>query len=282
MFNPTVAAGDSTSDPDSLRNNVIAANGNSDTTNIFNLAAGTYTLTIGNTTGQENAAMEGDLDLTAAGKTYTFVGQGAGVTIISGNVLDRVFHAFSDVTVVFQNLTITAGLAQDDGSDGAAAGSTAALGGGILSTNATITLEGVTLTENVAQGGAGTTGTIGTAGGGSGGTGGAGQDAQGGGLHATMGTVTVLTSTVSGNQAVGGNGGTGGQGGAGDMSTAGGAGGAGGAAGAGGTAGGGGGSSGCGCALARGGPGSKKNAATVSGAAFFAIGLLLRGTRRRK
>src|SRR5262249_37026927 len=127
-FTPLASAFDGTDG--SLRAAIIAANANADAANTFTLEAGTYRLSIANTAGQENAAAEGDLDLTAA-KTYVIEGAGAGATVIDGASLDRVFHLFPGSNVILRNLTVTGGLAQDNGDDGADA-DTAALGGGIL------------------------------------------------------------------------------------------------------------------------------------------------------
>src|SRR5262245_53840123 len=109
MFNPLISAGDVVTDPASLRASVIRANANGQD-DVFNLQAGVYALTRGNTSGQENAAAEGDLDLTEAGHTVTFQGAGAGITVIdAGGLFDRAFQVFANVTVVFRDLTIRNG-----------------------------------------------------------------------------------------------------------------------------------------------------------------------------
>src|SRR5687768_9955254 len=97
----------------SLRAAVIASNGNNQNDTI-NLKSGRYELTIPNVGGlQENAAATGDLDLTDDGFTVTFKGAGQNKTFIDANQIDRVFQVFPSVTVVFKDLTITGGLAQD-------------------------------------------------------------------------------------------------------------------------------------------------------------------------
>src|SRR5207249_1320607 len=132
---PSVADGA----PNSLRDVIDQANATSDTNIIINLAIGaTYTLTIANTDGQENANEEGDLDIkdtsgVAAAKTYTIVGLGGVQAAVVQTVTDRVFHVIgSDVVVNFRDMIITGGKAVDDGTDGAQPGDTDALGGAVL------------------------------------------------------------------------------------------------------------------------------------------------------
>src|SRR5262245_22850697 len=52
----------------SLRAAIIAANGNGQD-DVITLTGDTYQLSVANTAGQENAARQGDLDLTEAGHT---------------------------------------------------------------------------------------------------------------------------------------------------------------------------------------------------------------------
>src|SRR5262245_60140221 len=115
-----------------LRAAVITANGNGED-NVISLRAGVYSLAVRNTSGQENLAGRGDLDLTANGHTLIIEGQGVGVTVIDGNpsgsfldsgspLNDRLFQIMPGVTVVFRNLTLRGGMAQDDGKAGALAG----------------------------------------------------------------------------------------------------------------------------------------------------------------
>ncbi|MGL5094127.1 MAG: hypothetical protein ACRDD1_00965, partial [Planctomycetia bacterium] len=107
-----------------------------------------FTLTIGNASGQENAAAEGDLDLTGAGRKYIFTGAGADQTIIDQQTLDRVFHLLDGVDVEFRNLTIRGGEARDDGSPGFVPGDSGAYGGGILAFNAQLLLDGIVVENN--------------------------------------------------------------------------------------------------------------------------------------
>ncbi len=72
----------------SLREAIVDANANAGDDRIV-LDAVTYTLGAGG--ADEDGALTGDLDITDVTGKLTIVGQGAGVTIIDGNGLDRVF-----------------------------------------------------------------------------------------------------------------------------------------------------------------------------------------------
>jgi hypothetical protein len=116
----------------------------------------------------------------------TITGPAAGVTI-SGNNKSRDFQiANSGTSVEFDNLTITGGLAKDNGVAGAAAGSTAALGGGILNNGGTLTFNNVAFTSNLANGAAG-------------------QGAMGGAVETTGGSVSFTNCTFTSNTAQGGS-----------------------------------------------------------------------------
>src|SRR5260370_5265187 len=112
-----------------------------------------------NTAGHESAGLEGDLNLTAASHRWVIRGAGSSgnnrTVIDASGLQDRAFQVVTPGTqVVFQDLVITAGLAQDDGSDGALPGTSLALGGGILNNSGRdITLPTVVLSNNVAHGG---------------------------------------------------------------------------------------------------------------------------------
>jgi hypothetical protein len=194
-FNPLPGTPDGTANG-SLRADIITANGNGQD-NTFNLAAGTYKLSV---PGRgENAAMTGDLDLTAA-HTYTFVGKGPGVTVINAEQVDRVFEVFPGATAIFRNLTITGGLAEDSGS----VGGSIALGGGILDNGGAVTLDGAVVQNCQAKGANGANGTNAK------GNATAGEAAQGGGIYAAGGSLTLKNnSSLLGNQDNGGNGGNG-------------------------------------------------------------------------
>ena len=174
---------------------------------VINLAAGTYTLTIKNTNGQDNTAAEGDLDITPARRTVTVQGAGRRSTIVNGNGIDRVFQVLGGANAVFSGLTIEGGVAQDDGTASAAPGSTVAEGGGILvQDGGRVTLSKVWLTDNQAIGGgkSTTSGTTTASGFLDGVTGGV---ASGGGLFLSAGAIQLTNSKVFGNTATGGAGG---------------------------------------------------------------------------
>jgi hypothetical protein len=219
----------------SLRDAILAANADTGTApDTIQLQAGTYTLTIQNMSGHETAGLQGDLNITSTSHELIILGagsSGAGATIIDATSLnDRAFQIVNPGTVVvFENLVIQGGLAQDDGSNGVFPGETNALGGGILNDGGTLTLSNVVIQNNEALasrahgargGGVSSTGgaVILTAAsqilhnqalGGSTRTadnapGGAGGAAQGGGIYAANGALTLNGATVSSNRATGG------------------------------------------------------------------------------
>src|SRR6516164_8883033 len=119
----------------SLRDAVLQFNADSGSDDdTIQLLAGTYTLTIQNPGGvHETAGLTGDLNLTQTSHHWIIQGAGPSTIIDASSLHDRVFQIGNPGTqVVFQNLVIRGGLAQEDGSNGALAGSTDALGGGIL------------------------------------------------------------------------------------------------------------------------------------------------------
>jgi hypothetical protein len=185
----------------SLRDPVLQFNADSGTADdTIQLQAGTYSLTIRNSGGRhETAGLTGDLNLTQTSHRWVIQGAGSSgdnATIIDASQLqDRVFQIVNPGTqVVFQDLIIQGGLAQDDGSDGAVQGTTAALGGGILNNGGDIALDNVVVQNNVARGGNGTIFY---------------RDAycaQGGGLYSTGGAVTISGGAIANNRASGGRG----------------------------------------------------------------------------
>jgi hypothetical protein len=186
----------------SLRDAVLQFNadaGSDDDT--IQLLASTYALTITNTGGHhETAGLEGDLNLTRASHRWIIQGagsSGANATIIDASQLqDRVFEIVTAGTqVVFRDLVIQGGLAQDDGSNGALAGSSDARGGGILSNGGDVTLDHVVLQNNMARGGDAALRST------------PGYNAQGGGFYSSGGSLTISGSTITGNQTIGGRGG---------------------------------------------------------------------------
>src|SRR5712692_1440021 len=140
----------------SLRDAVLQFNADTGTDDdTILLDAGTYALTILNTGGRhETAGLEGDLNITNTSHRLIVQGAGSSTIIDASQLLDRVFQIVNPGTVVvFQNLVIQGGLAQDDGSNGALAGSTDARGAGILNNGGNVTLDHVVIMNNVARGG---------------------------------------------------------------------------------------------------------------------------------
>jgi hypothetical protein len=186
----------------SLRDAVLQFNGDAGTDDdTILLLAGTYSLTILNSGGHhETAGLTGDLNLTQTSHCWIIQGAGSSgdkATIIdAGQLQDRVFQIVNPGTqVVFQDLVIQGGLAQEDGTEGALAGSTDALGGGILNNGGNVTLDNVVVQKNVARGG--DAASLGVR----------GHNALGGGFYSTGGALTLAGATIANNQASGGRGG---------------------------------------------------------------------------
>jgi hypothetical protein len=169
---------------------------------IIQLEAGTYALTIQNVSGRhETAGFTGDLNLNQTSHRWIIQGAGSSgdnATIIDASQLqDRVFQIVNPGTqVLFQDLVIQGGLAQDNGADGALAGTTDSLGGGVLNNGGDLTLDNVVLQNNVAQGGGDAS--LRTV---------PGHNAFGGGIYSTGGALTLAGATIANNQAHGGRGG---------------------------------------------------------------------------
>jgi hypothetical protein len=177
----------------SLRDAVLQFNADTGTDDdIIQLEAGTYALTIQNVGNRnETAGLTGDLNLTQTSHRWIIQGTGPSTIIDASQLQDRVFQIVNPGTqVVFQDLVIQGGLAQDNGADGAQAGTTDALGGGIFNNGSDITLEAIVLQSNVVRGGYPGPGH--------------GLDARGGGLYSIGGSVTITDSTIARNQALGG------------------------------------------------------------------------------
>jgi hypothetical protein len=115
----------------SLRHAIQLANASGQDCTI-QLQAGTYTLTITNTSGQDNTAAEGDLDITDSGHTVTIEGKAASTSIVNGNGIDRVFQLLGGANAIFRKMTIEGGVALDDGTSGRLPGTTVSRGGGVL------------------------------------------------------------------------------------------------------------------------------------------------------
>src|SRR6516165_4748875 len=182
----------------SLREAVLQFNADPGTEDdTIQLLAGTYTLTIRNTGGHhETAGLEGDLNVTSTAHRLIVQGAGASTVIDASGLQDRVFQIVNPGTaVVFRDLVIQGGLAQDDGTPGAGPGTTDALGGGILNNGGNVTLDDVVVQNNAARGG--DAGSLGVA----------GHNANGGGIYSTGGALTLAGTTLANNQVMGGRGG---------------------------------------------------------------------------
>ncbi len=182
-FTPTTfgdgVSGDS--QVNTLRNAVIAANQDtaSSGTDVIQLQGGMYTLNIQNTSGPTGAT-QGDLNLTNTTRTIVIEGagdSGPNATVIDASQLnDRVFQVAPGVTVLFENLVIQGGNAQDDGTNTFSVGR----GGGILNNGGNVTLSNVAVQNNqVTNASAGS--------------------AYGGGIYSAGGTLTLTNAVVQNN-----------------------------------------------------------------------------------
>jgi CSLREA domain-containing protein len=169
------------SDDCSLRGAVIAAN-----------AAGGGTIVL--PSGNYVLALAGGLDITS---TVTLTGAGADTTIVNGNGLDRVFHVLTS-TVTFSGITIEGG-------------SVANYGGGLFNEGGNVTLADSAVVNNTANppsvadiGGGGVyntaAGTMTLSGSAVWGNTALGTNVHGGGIY-NAGTLTLINTTLSGNQA---------------------------------------------------------------------------------
>jgi hypothetical protein len=198
-FTPTTFA-DGGLGSGSLRDAVLQFNADTGTDDdIIQLEAGTYALTIQNVGGRhETAGLTGDLNLTQTSHRWIIQGAGPSTIIDASQLQDRVFDIVSPgAQVVFQDLVIQGGLAQDNGADGALAGTTDALGGGILNNGGDLTLDDVVVQNNLARGGDGAV--LSTP----------GHTGFGGGVYSTGGPLTLTGASITNNQALGGSGGSG-------------------------------------------------------------------------
>jgi hypothetical protein len=194
----------------SLRDAVIAANTDTGTaTDTIQLSAGTYTLSLVNVANNHEAnSSSGDLNINNAAHALIIQGatdaNGNPTTIIDQTVADRVFQILNlsngtaaGPTVTFKNLVIEGGNAQDDGGQGAVAGKSDALGGGILNGGGDTTLgtyEGgnVTLSNVVVKDNQATAGNS--------------WSAYGGGVYSVDGSLTINHSVIASNAALDGGG----------------------------------------------------------------------------
>jgi hypothetical protein len=179
----------------SLRDAVLQFNADTGTDDdTIQLEAGTYSLTIQNVGGHhETAGLTGDLNLTQTSHHWIIQGTGPSTIIDASALQDRAFQIVNSGTqVVFKDLVIQGGLAQEDGTNGTLAGTTDALGGGILNNGGNVTLDNVILQNNVARGGDAAFGD--------------GHNARGGGIHSTGGALSMAGAMIANNQAIGGRG----------------------------------------------------------------------------
>jgi hypothetical protein len=186
----------------SLRAAVIASNAGTNTDDdVIHMPAGTYALTLANPGAlQENAAASGDLDFTSPLHRVILQGAGRDSTVLVQTSADRVVHLPAGAgapRVVLNDLTLQGGNAQDDGTGGAAPGTTDGRGGGILAESGSLTLTNVTVRGSQAVGGNGITPPA------------RGFDAFGGGIYASHTELNLNNVLLTGNQALGGNGATG-------------------------------------------------------------------------
>lgn len=148
---------------------------------VINLPAGTYTLTVEGS--DEDAGATGDLDIALLNTTdnLTITGDGSGVTVIDGDLLDRVLDlSGAGGTVTITGVTIR---------NGSAAG---ANGGGIRLGTGTLVLRDVVITGNIV---------------------GSTSNETGGGIHVSGGaTADIADSVVSNNISSGSGGGISNQG----------------------------------------------------------------------
>jgi len=206
----------------SLREAVLAVDAGSGGDTI-SLPAGHYRLGIAGT--GEDAGAKGDLDLT---KNVTIAGAGARATTVDALGLDRVLDVASGVTATISDVTVTGGQATGDGGgirsggtltllrDSVAGNHAAGVGGGVASSGPSLALTDSTVSGNQASIGGGvsaavaltvTSSTInGNVAGGPGSIMG-----TAGGISGGLGsTVTLRSSTVTGNQSYAGPGSGGG------------------------------------------------------------------------
>jgi hypothetical protein len=120
----------------SLREAVRAANGHAGADRVLLRSRKTYNLSIANTTGGEDGALEGDIDITNSPLLLQHPGHGK--ARINARRIDRVFDVFAGAPTRFVKLVIKGG--GHVTSDG--------FGGGIRSTNANLKLTRTTVTRN--------------------------------------------------------------------------------------------------------------------------------------
>ena len=174
----------------SLRDAIRIANANPANNYVIELEEGqTYTLTLDGS--NENAALTGDLDITA-GANVTIRAIGSEKATIDGNFLDRVFHVLDDATLTLENVTITGGLTTSFGGFGGGivnygnleirntkitGNETSERHGGGISNHSKLSISDSEISGNFAKKG------------------------YGGGIHSNAGDVTIEGSSINNNEA---------------------------------------------------------------------------------
>jgi hypothetical protein len=191
----------------SLRAAILATNADPGTADdVITLSAGTYTLTLQHSGPRTNDGRDGALAITSTKHRLIIRGTTSGgvpATVIDAGGLsglaDRAFEIVNPgTTVVFQDLVIENGYAQDNGGLSLAAEPySASDGGGILNNGGNLTLTDVVLQNNTAKGGDVATEFEGLYS--------VGGFAYGGGLYDSGGTLTLTSDTFTGNSALGVN-----------------------------------------------------------------------------
>ena len=137
------------------------------------LPAGTFVLSRAG--AGENAAVDGDLDVTDLTGSLKIIGAGAGQTIIDAARLDRVFHVLPGASLTLEGLTITGGSAKGNSIQDER-------GGGVYVDGGTLVVANSIVSENFAPANT--------------------NNASGGGIsNANSGSVTIINSTLTGNSA---------------------------------------------------------------------------------
>ena len=175
--------------------NLANAAGGSNTITLSAAPSAPYTLTaVDNTTDGATG-----LPVIAPGNNLTIVGNSdtLGRSTASGTPAFRLFDVAGGAALTLKGLTLQNGLASGLG---------VSAQGGAIYTQGPLTLDGVTVQNNTAQGVNGAQGV-------SGGAGDNGGDAFGGGVYVAAGAATLTNDTLSGNTAQGGGGGNAGGGG---------------------------------------------------------------------
>ena len=194
----------------SIRGAVLSADFDGSSTSVITLSISTLPYAID----------KGELPLfngAGGSKTIEVVGQGEGSSDVDAGGTSRVFEVIGDtsLTVDFESLTISGGLATDGGNDALPV----AAGGGVLIDGGMVAMSNVAVQSNAAVGSSGSSGSRGSSAttssptGGRGSSGSAGGTGAGGGLYLVGGSLTLARVKIAGNLALGGAGGAGGAGG---------------------------------------------------------------------